>query len=229
MASWLPEFLSIHLKGLAFVQAWHLISRNGTVGDYIEFGVFQGETFKLALRTARNSYKTSAVGKFPGKFIACDSFQGLPEVESMNQKDNVFKAGQYTYPRRKFEKNIKSSAKGHDVVILDGWFHETLTEQAMKEHKISKVAIANVDCDIYESTVPCLEFLTPLLQTGTIIMFDDFYLMNGSMKAGEALAADEWLKKNPHIRLVPLMKYGIGGRMFIVNISTENSPFYLQN
>ena len=224
----LPEFLSIHLKALAFVQAWHLISRNGVEGDYIEFGVFQGETFKLALRTSVNSFRTSAAGRFGGRFIACDSFQGLPNVASMNQDDNVFKEGQYAWSLSDFKKSIARAAKNRDVIILDGWFNQTLTPQSRLQHGIQKVAIANIDCDLYESTVPCLDFLTPLVQNGTILLLDDFYLMKGSMKAGEALATEQWLKTNPNIHLLPLMKYGVGGMMFIVNVTSESSPFYLK-
>ncbi|MCB4755576.1 MAG: TylF/MycF family methyltransferase [Elusimicrobia bacterium] len=220
--------MAIHLKAMALVEAFHLISRNGTEGDYIEFGVFQGDTFRLALRTARNSYRTSVYKKFPGRFIACDSFRGLPMVPSLSNRQNTFQAGQYNWPLDKFERSIKWARKNSDIIILNGWFKDTLTDEMRKKYAINKVAIVYIDCDLYESAVNCLEFLTPVVQNGTVLFLDDFFLMNGDLKSGEALALEKWLHENPRIKLTPFRKYGIGGMIFIVNISDEQSPFYLK-
>ncbi len=35
--------------------------------------------------------------------------------------------------------------------------------------------IVHVDCDLYVSTVPVLEFLAPLLGKGSVIIFDDWF------------------------------------------------------
>ncbi|MCG3772033.1 MAG: 8-demethyl-8-(2,3-dimethoxy-alpha-L-rhamnosyl)-tetracenomycin-C 4'-O-methyltransferase [Nitrosomonadaceae bacterium] len=220
-----PEFLSVHSKALGIIQAWHLVSRNGTKGDYVEFGVYQGDAFKLSLRAARNCFKTSPRGAFEGRFFAFDSFQGLPKVRSLENKSSVFAKGEYACSLEQFKKNISLAVKNSEVIITEGWFSDTLTCETRDKYSLSHIAVANIDCDLYESTVPCLEFITPLVRDGTILMFDDWFLMNASLKQGEALAAEEWLRRNPSIKLIPFVKYGVGGMMFIVNLQDSSSPF----
>jgi O-methyltransferase len=219
----LSEFLSVHTKAIGILQAWQLISRNGTPGDYVEFGVYRGDTFKLSLEAARRSFD----GRYPGRFFAFDSFQGLPQVESMKGPENVFRAGEYAAPRTVFMKTIARAARGADVQVVEGWFEETLVPATRARLGLSRVAIANIDCDLYESTVHCLDFLGPLVGQGTILMFDDWFLTRGSMRHGEPLAAAEWLARNPDLQLVPLAKYGVAGMMFIVNVSAAGSPFFV--
>ena len=49
-------------------------------GDYIEFGVFKGNTFAYACNRFSNL--------FPGmKFVACDSFEGLPDITGIDKTD----------------------------------------------------------------------------------------------------------------------------------------------
>ncbi|MET0391431.1 MAG: TylF/MycF/NovP-related O-methyltransferase [Polyangiales bacterium] len=218
----LSEFLSIQTKATAVLRAWHLVSRNGTPGDYLEFGVFRGDTFKLAIRAARSSFG----GAYQGRFFAFDSFEGLPDVASLAEPENVFNQAEYACSEADFRRAIASTARGTNVQVVKGWFDRTLTPALRDELGLREVAIANIDCDLFESTVPCLEFIAPLVQNGTIVMFDDWYLMRGSMKRGEAQAAEQWLRQNPHIRLVPLQHYGVAGQSFIVNISEQDSPFY---
>lgn len=220
------EFLSIHTKTVGILSAWHLVSRNGTAGDYCEFGVFRGDTFKLSLRAARNSFRTSPSGNFQGRFLAFDSFQGLPDAQSLSEEGNIFKKGEYACSRDLFLRRIQSAVGNSEVRVVEGWFKDKLTESTRKELHLEKIAVAYIDCDLYESTSSVLEFITPAIATGTILIFDDWFMMQGSMKRGEAKAAEEWLKKNPSIRLVPYQKCGIGGMIFIVNISDSEGPFY---
>ena len=84
---------------------------------------------------------------------------------------------------------------------------------------MSVPSFVNVDCDLYESTVPVLEFITPLLQTGTIVYFDDWFSYRGSMAHGEARAAREWLTRHPDIQLVEYRNVGITGKMFVTNVA----------
>ena len=58
-----------------------------------------------------------------------------------------------------------------------------------------------------------------MLQTGTILYFDDWFSYRGSMGHGEARAAAEWLQRHPEIRLVDYRNVGVTGKMFIVNLA----------
>ena len=62
-----------------------------------------------------------------------------------------------------------------------------------------------------------LRFTTPLLQTGTVLYFDDWYFSGGDLALGEAGACHDWLKENCGIHLVDFGDVGIMSKMFIVN------------
>ena len=48
----LPELRIGNSKVLSFIRAWHYLEGAGVRGDYLEFGVFEGMGFRLALRSA---------------------------------------------------------------------------------------------------------------------------------------------------------------------------------
>ena len=58
-------------------------------------------------------------------------------------------------------------------------------------------AVIYIDCDLYSSTVPILEFCKPFLQLGTIIVFDDWFCFHGLNNKGERLAFSEFRSANP--------------------------------
>ncbi|HYD49996.1 MAG TPA: class I SAM-dependent methyltransferase, partial [Terriglobales bacterium] len=186
-------------------------------GDYLEFGVFRGETFRNAVRAARQGFRATRHGRFPGRFFAFDSFQGLPRVESTSD-GNLFAAGDFASSRQQFERTIAAVRPGSSIEVVGGWFGETLTPEAAARLGLQRAAFINIDCDLYESTVPVLEFVTPLLQTGTVLYCDDWFSHRGSAAHGEARAVREWLERNPHVRLVEYRHVGITGKMFLVDL-----------
>lgn len=205
-------------KTLGFLAAFHLLSRIELEGDYLEFGVFRGDTFRNAIRAAQQGFRATEEGRFRGRFFAFDSFEGLPEVASMGDGVNLYARGEFSASREDFENNLGRLLHEFPVEIVPGWFGETLTAQTAERLGLRKAAFVNVDCDLYESAVPVLEFVTPLLQTGTILYFDDWFSYRGSMDHGEPRAAREWLERHPDIRLVDYRNVSVTGKMFIVNI-----------
>ena len=81
-----------------------------------------------------------------------------------------------------------------------------------------QVAIAWVDCDLYASTVPVLDFLTDRLAQGAILLFDDWFCFKGDPTVGEAKACAEWLERNPGITLIPWRQFNWAGQAFIVRL-----------
>jgi hypothetical protein len=75
-----------------------------------------------------------------------------------------------------------------------------------------------IDCDLYSSTKPVLEFITNLIDNGTILIFDDWFSYKGSPNHGEQKACNEWLEKNPRISLIPYVRLGTAQHSFIVNL-----------
>jgi len=206
-------------KSVGLLAAFHLLSRIELEGDYLEFGVSRGETFRNAVRAAHQGFRATREGRFPGRFFAFDSFEGLPQVASMGDGVNLYARGEFAASRAAFEKTLGRLLERFPIEIVAGWFEETLTVQTAERLRLHKAAFVNIDCDLYESTVPVLQFVTPLLQTGTILYFDDWFSYRGAMNQGEPRAASEWLARNARIRLVEYRNIGITGKMFLVNVT----------
>ncbi len=181
-------------------------------GDYLEFGVWKGDTLAKAYHIAnKNNHKKL-------RFFAFDSFEGLPEPKGIDKIGGEFYQGQYKCGKKKFISNLKKwKVNLKRISIVKGWFDQSLPEHR-KNGNLKKVAIAWIDCDIYESTVPVLEYLTEIVQDGTILVFDDWYNYKGDSNLGEQKAVNEWLKKNKKIKLTPYFNYSAFGHSFIVNI-----------
>jgi len=78
------------------------------------------------------------------------------------------------------------------VVFVPGWFDQTCTPATIEDHNIRKAAVIWVDCDLYSSAKSVLNFVTPLLQDGTVLVFDDWFNFRGSPRRGEQIAFAEW-------------------------------------
>ena len=78
-----------------------------------------------------------------------------------------------------------------------------------------KIALATVDCDLYESAVPVFDFIEPLLQAGSVIYIDDLFVGNrGDPRKGVARAFLEYRKHSPW-RFVRHLDVGWWGRSYI--------------
>lgn len=182
-------------------------------GDYLEFGVFMGKTFSYTYRIMAPLFPDM-------RFVALDSFEGLPEPKGIDAKDNYtsgFYAGQFACDVKQFESNL--CASGVDmkrVVLVQGWFDQTLAPGDLRSASISKVAAAWIDCDLYESTVPVLDFLTTRLSIGSVLLFDDWRCYRNLADFGQQRACREWLDRNPQIRLNRFVDFGFHGQAFTV-------------
>lgn len=182
------------------IQSW------GIDGDYLEFGVYQGRAMNWAMRHARRTMNDM-------RFFAFDTFTGLPDVDDMGK----WIPGDYACSEEAFRNNL--IRRGHDLSRLTcvaGDFRETLTEQLAAQIGLDSAAIVFVDCDLYESTVPVLQFISPHLLTGSIIAFDDWFSFGGDPNRGEIRAVSEWLEEQPSTELLPYRNFGISGTAFVV-------------
>ncbi len=180
-------------------------------GDYLEFGVFRGETMINAWHAARRHGRDM-------DFYAFDSFTGLPDP-SLTSADTggEFVEGEFCCDRATFEKNIRNAGVNPSrVTIVEGFYEETLGQKA-GSFGLRRAAIVWVDCDLYSSTIHVLEFVTDLLVDGSILIFDDWHCFHSRPDKGEQRACKEWLERNAHIRLVPYRDFHWAGASFIVN------------
>jgi hypothetical protein len=103
------------------------------------------------------------------------------------------------------------------VTCIPGWFHESLREYQPVVAGIQRIAAAWIDCDLYESTVPILNFLTPRLSVGAVLLFDDWRCFRNLPTLGEQRACREWLQRNPQIGLRELFSFGWNGQAFTIS------------
>lgn len=182
-------------------------------GDYLEFGVSWGNTFIAAFQNARRFGLNSM------RFFAFDSFQGLPAITGVDsQGDCEYHAGQYACNTSEFQRRIRQAGVDLSrVKLVPGWYDQVLNEKTRQELQIRKAAIIWIDCDLYESTVPALNFVTDYIQHGTIICFDDWYNFKADPNRGECRAFNEWLARNPRIRAIQYRQFEASGNSFILN------------
>ena len=103
------------------------------------------------------------------------------------------------------------------VKIVPGWFKDTLNAETRTKLFLKSAAVVWVDCDLYESTVPVLEFITDLVVDGTILVMDDWFFYKGRPDMGERKAFAEWLNINPNISFTEFHKYSWHGNSFILH------------
>ncbi len=203
-------------KTMAFIRVWNYLSAAKIEGDYLEFGVYEGNSFNLAMRSAEKFYVKN--GAHRPHFFAFDSFEGLPNLHPKKDVKGLFSKGEYSASQKTFLKKIRRTSRNWKVHIIPGFYEVSLTPDIYKNYALSKAAFVTIDCDLYSSTKEALRFLTPILQSGTILFFDDWFSVKGDMSLGEAGACHEWLQQNPWLSLIDFGSVGVMGKLFIVNV-----------
>ncbi len=201
---------------------------NQVEGDYLEFGVYEGDSFMTAYHAIhRQRAKHAALGHTAEeyvrwraerpRFFAFDSFEGLPPGEGVRHVD--YDTGAFSCSEEQFRKNItKGGVPAGDVVVVKGFYDKTLTAEAKAKAGLRRAAIVMIDCDLYESTVPVLDFLTDLVGQGSILIFHDWFRFKGSPDCGEQRACREWLARNPHLELIEYWREGPQAVSYLVNL-----------
>ena len=185
-----------------------------TKGDYYEFGIFKGYTFW------HSQQFSDSQGLENIKFYGFDSFEGLPEVEGVDQtKHDEFYKGQYKCGKDQVIENLNS--KGVDwnrTSLIEGYFNESLNSKTRDTYQMDKVALALIDCDLYASTIDVLTFIRDMLVDGSILMFDDWNSFSGDNEKGERLAFSEFLSANKHLEAKECFSYGPYGQVFVIHM-----------
>jgi O-methyltransferase len=182
------------------------------LGDYLEFGVYRGGTFLHAHHRARELMPWM-------RFFAFDSFEGLPALDGVDAQGEFYE-GQFACTRPDFDDNLRAAGADMDrIEIVEGWFDATLTDALRRERRLEIASIVFIDCDLYASTVPVLDFIKPLLRQGSIVLFDDWYHFRADAKKGVQRATNEWLERNPELSLTTWHPFCHHGQSFIVNVA----------
>ena len=180
------SFFRDELKRLkTFEVCFDKLAASGDVGDYLEFGVARGASMISSHRFA-NRHRLDEM-----RFFAFDSFAGLPSDEEQ------FTQGDMAYSQKDFLHFCRKAGVGlQRVTPVPGFFDATLTNEMLTKLDIMPGRhLVHVDCDLYESTVLVLRFVEPILEAGSIIVFDDWHSFDYKDNPedwGEQRAFREW-------------------------------------
>jgi hypothetical protein len=138
--------------------------------SYLEFGVWKGESLR----------KWTEISIHPeSRFWGFDSFEGLPEIWEhalgrMTGKEDFDLAG---------EKPFFADPR---VELVKGWFQNTLPGFLLRS-QLRHPIVLHIDCDLHSSTLYVLATLNSLLQSGDIVIFDEY-----NSPSNEYLAWEEY-------------------------------------
>ncbi len=183
------DFLSIkvqHVPALYSEQQYWVSYKNISInlilseivleGDWLQFGVFKGQTAKIL-----ESYI------LPGrKLHLFDSFEGLPE----SWINTPYKKGHFSV-----EDDGMPVFDSERTVIHKGWFSDTVPSFVKDFDK--KIPFIHLDADLYSSTLTVLTGLNDLITRGTILLFDEFFMPSkDGVSDDECRALYDWAKSH---------------------------------
>ena len=193
---------------------------NEMQGAYLEFGVFRGSTFAQFHHLFRRH-------RMPVPMYAFDSFAGLPDPTGVDARPGFdqFRAGQFTCGEAEFVKALAARwVPPAAYTVVPGFYESTLTPETRRRLDIPPAMIVWVDCVLYESVRHVLPFVEPLLQDGTLLVFNDYYRFKGSPAQGERRAFDEFLAARPWLQATDYARFGAVGQAFLLHRRPDTMP-----
>ena len=155
--------------------------RDGVEGDFCEFGVADGFGVERLWNAAQ------ATGH-RGHIYGFDGFEGLPPPGEFDPQ-GVWEEGEFNYGLEYVSQRLKVSERPQ-IKLIKGWFDQSVAQEPARS--IKKISYAKIDGDLYESAIPCLDFLTDRLVDGALLYFDEFTFNPGT---GETRAFIEWVQR----------------------------------
>lgn len=196
-------------------------------GDVAEFGTETGGTARGLARaiTACDvglAYSVREHRQAPRHLHLFDSFVGLPAVDpssidgkSFHVIDQVWREGALKgLSAEELHEQISNYLPADRIEIYPGWFADTvpLLDPARR------FALLHVDCDLYSSTMDCLDslFSRGMVARGAYVFFDDWNCNRADPELGERRAWRELVEKYA-IEASDEGSYGIFARRFVVH------------
>lgn len=180
-------------------------------GSIVEFGVASGSWIK---RVHAHLNQTNQIRDIYG----FDSFEGLPDSNKDHDEAHWSK-GQFAYSLEHVSSNLEVD-KNPNITLVRGWFSDTLPKPIAQS--IKEIAFAKVDCDLYDPSVECLEYLRGRLSDGAILHFDDWAF---SSNIGESKAFMEWFPTVPEysFELIGFINWRLFMRVKHTKVSRQGS------
>jgi predicted O-methyltransferase YrrM len=202
-----------------FVRAADFVNFEAVAGDVLEFGTFGGVS--LALLARSHEFDPKGMTR---RIVGYDSFRGLPPSEERHGRwkegDCASIHGWHPFLRPGEPVSEEMVRKLFDRVDLAepelevGDFRDTLAATIPAKYRAA--AIVHIDCDLYESAKMVLTSLAPILQEGTVVLFDEWFSYKGNPGRGEARAFAEFLDAHAEWGAQHYQAYGPFSNSFIL-------------
>ncbi|MEX2446823.1 MAG: class I SAM-dependent methyltransferase [Dehalococcoidia bacterium] len=179
-----------------------LSERQQRLGDYLEFGVFNGTSLACAHQVL------DEVGQGHVRFFGFDSFQGMPR-DAATEDGGVWMPGAL-WSDLDFTREFltEHGVDWNRTVLVEGWFSDTLNDETRERLALRETSVVMIDCDLYSSALAALRFVRPLLADEAVILFDDWYSVDLSERLqGEARALAEFEGEAPEFEFTPAGSY----------------------
>jgi hypothetical protein len=196
----LRSFYYFALRYLYYFALWSL-KENQSHGRmvpataYYEFGVGLGYTLINYVEALKAFCKDTGESFYNYHIFLFDSFEGLPEKEDFRDDHPIYGKGSFAHDISEI-KNLLINAgvdlNRETVHFVKGYYEETLKPSTQERFKKHCPRIVTVDVDYYSSTKTVLDWLEPLLSSGTIFYFDDIWSFHGNPDYGELAAINEF-------------------------------------
>jgi hypothetical protein len=167
-------------------------------GEIAECGVFKGSSLFRWIK-----FRSLLENPASRRVIAFDTFGKFPEASMEGDKERrarfVDEAGEFSLSADDIIAELDRNNLNENIDLVAGDILQTVPEYAAA-HPQLRLALLHVDVDLYEPTKCCLEYLTPLVVKGGVIVLDDFGAFPGANKAiGEILEAQGMaIRKMPY-------------------------------
>ena len=208
------EYLTVQELDSFYWKAFRMLKQNRIEGDYLEFGCGN------KCRSFRLAYKHNTLQPYSNRMLyAFDSFEGLPKIDE-DENDYGWKEGDMAISITEFISLMQKQGAviDKDYKCVKGFYEDSLKKEP-SYYNILKASLVHIDCDLYDSAVSVLKFIKPLLQAGTIITFDDWYLYKCSKNRGEQKAFYEFASENSSLfNFTPYLNYHWRGYSFVTEV-----------
>lgn len=166
-------------------------------GDYVEIGVYKGNSAIVALEYMKQ------IG-LKRKCYFIDTYEGF-KYDSANKSQDAYFSKTHSDTSAKAVRARLKPYKNYSII-------KSNVVRDRLDHRIKNIAVANIDVDIYEATISALKKIHRHIVPGGIIIVEDYG--HTPLVTGGFMAVKEFLSSNPGKRYTPLQFRS--GQMFLI-------------
>jgi len=152
-----------------------------------------------------------------------DSFQGLPTARGADADVGFRRYAEGYFACTEAEARLELRRRRVPpaaYTLVPGFYEHSLTPALYERPGLVPSALVLIDCFYCESTRLALEFITPTLQSGTVLVCNSYFRFKAHPSHGERGALADWARQHPTLMLTEYAKFGTCGLACIVHFAT---------